>query len=119
MRYVTLLAILSSLTVLAPVSALARATNKRSVDILDPVQIGATQLKPGNYTLEWQEAGPAAQVRFMRRGKTVATAPATLKSNDSQVKQDDVIFQTTSSNQKQLREIDFQHRKESLIFARR
>jgi len=117
MRYLTHLALLSIVTLLFPICALAREKNQHSVDVSDPLQVGAAQLKPGNYEVEWQEAGPAVHVRFMQHGKTVATAPATLKTNDRQVTQDDLIFQTTGTNKRELREIDFGHQREALVFA--
>jgi len=80
------------------------------------VQIGSTQLKPGNYKLEWHDAGSAVNVTFEQNGKIVATTSATLKMNDSQVTQDDVVIQT-SDNKKVLKEIDFGHQKEALLFG--
>jgi len=53
----------------------------------------------------------------VRNGKTVATAPGTLRTNDTQVTQDDIVTDTTSANTQTLREIDFGRNKESLIFA--
>jgi hypothetical protein len=52
-------------------------------------------------------------VNFVRDGKTVATVPATLKTNDAKVTQDDVV---TDKNTKTLQEIDFSRNKESLVF---
>src|SRR6202163_3591581 len=60
-------------------SAHAARGNARSVEIFDVVQIGTTELKPGNYKVAWQGAGPAVQVSFQQNGKTVVTVPATLK----------------------------------------
>jgi hypothetical protein len=58
------------------------------------------------------------QVNFVRNGETVASVPATLKTNDSQVTQSDVVTRRTASNQNTLMEIDFAHQKEALMFAR-
>jgi hypothetical protein len=109
-------ALLSMIALLSTVSALARDKNQHSVQISDSVQVGGTQLKPGNYKLEWQGTGPEVQVNFVRDGKTVATAPGTLKTNDPHVTQDDMVTSTTSLNTKTLKEIDFSHNKESLVF---
>jgi hypothetical protein len=110
LRYLTFLSILA---VLSPLGAFARDNNQHSVDIPSTVQVGGTQLEPGTYKVEWQGTGPDTQVTFLRHGKTVATAPATLKTNDSQVTQDDIV---TDSTNKTLREIDFSHDKQSLVF---
>ena len=108
LRY--LLALLSILAVLSPLSVFARDKNQHSVEIPSTVQVGGTQLKPGNYKVEWQGTGPDLQVTFLRDGKTVATVPATLKTN--QVTQDEIV--TDSENT--LHEIDFRRDKEALVF---
>jgi len=93
-KYFQHLAILSTLALLFPLGALAR-DNAHSVDIFDAVQIGGTQLKPGNYKVEWQGEGPAVQVSFQHNGKTVATVPATLKTNDAGVTRDAIMTEAT------------------------
>lgn len=109
-------ALLAVVALMLSVCAFARDKNQHSVEIPDSVQVGGTPLQPGTYKVEWQGAGPQIQVNFVRDGKTVATAPGTLKTNDPQVVQDDVVTETTSANTKTLKEIDFAHNKESLVF---
>jgi hypothetical protein len=116
MKQIQYAALLSMLALLSSVSALARDKNQHSVQIPDYVQVGGAQLKPGNYRVEWQGTGPEIQVNFVRDGKTVATVPGTLKTNDAQVRQDDIVTATTSANTKTLKEIDFGRNKESLVF---
>jgi hypothetical protein len=114
-KYLQYLAALSTLALLFPVGALAR-NNAHSVQIVDVVQIGTTQLKPGDYKVEWQGTGPAVQVSFRQNGKTVATVPATLKANDDQVTQDAIMTEATSADRSELKEIDFGRQKEALVF---
>jgi hypothetical protein len=116
MKRIKYTAILSMIALLSTVSALARDKSQHSVEISDSVQVGATQLKPGNYKLEWQGTGPEVQVNFVLDGKTIVTAPGTLKTNDPHVTEDDIVTDTTSANTKTLKEIDFSHNKESLVF---
>lgn len=104
MKYAKYLALLATLTLLTPFCALARERNQHSVDIHNSVQVGTTQLKPGSYKVEWQEDGPAVNVRFVQGGKTVVT-------------QDDMVMRTTSANKNVLEEIDFGHQKEALVFG--
>jgi hypothetical protein len=113
-KYLQYLAILSTLALLSPLGAFAR-DNSHSVDIFDAVQIGGTQLKPGNYKVEWQGEGPTVQVSFQHNGKTVLTAPATLKTNDAEVTQDAIKIET-STDTSTLKEIDFGHQKQALVF---
>ena len=91
-------------------SVLAR-DKAHSVEILNAVQIGTTELKPGNYKVEWQGTGPAVQVSFQQNGKTVVTAPGTLKTNDDQVTQDAIVTEETGVGMSTLKEIDFGHQK--------
>jgi hypothetical protein len=114
-KYLQYLAVLSTLALLFPLGALAR-NNAHSVQILDVVQIGSTQLKPGNYKVEWQGTGPAVQVSFQQNGKPVVTVPATLKTNDDQVTQDSIMTEATSADTTELKEIDFGRQKEALVF---
>ena len=113
MKHLAYLTLLSIVAVLSPLSMFARDKNQHSVDIPVTVQVGGTQLKPGNYKVEWQGTGPDVQVTFLRDGKTVATVPATLKTNDGQVTQDQIV---TDSANKTLSEIDFRRDKDALVF---
>ena len=114
-KYLQYLAVLSTLVLLFPVGALAR-NNAHSVQLFEVVQIGSTQLQPGNYKVEWQGTGPAVQVSFHQNGKTVVTVPATLKADDDQVTQDAIMTEATSADRSELKEIDFGRPKEALVF---
>lgn len=117
MRYTNYLAIIAVAAALSPVGAFASDKTSRSVKISDPVSIGRTELKPGNYRLEWQGSGPAVQVNFMHDGKTVATVPAQLQVNDPKVTQDEIMTDRNNANAQTLKEIDFGHQKEALVFS--
>ena len=97
-------------------SVYAARNNAQSVDISDAVQIGGTKLKPGNYKVEWQGTGPAVEVSFRQNGKTVVTVPGTFKTNDVQVTQDEVVTEATDTGTSTLKEIDFRHLKQALVF---
>ena len=117
MKQIRYAALLSMLALLSSVSALARENkNQHSVEIPNAVLVGGNQLEPGNYKVEWQGTGPEIQVNFVRDGKTVATVPGTLKTNDAKVSQDDIMTYTANASIQTLTEIDFSRNKESLIF---
>jgi hypothetical protein len=99
------------------INAHAARNNAHSVEIFDAVQIGGTKLKPGNYKVEWQGTGPAVQVSFQQKGKTVVMAPGMLKTNDDQVTQDAIVTEATGAGTSTLKEIDFGHQKEALVFG--
>ena len=118
MIYLKYLAALATLTLLSPL-CLARDKNEHSVTIYNSIQVGSTQLKPGDYTVEWQESSTGVQVSFLQNGKTVATVPGTLKTNDDQVTQDDVVTDTINAKGSVLKEIDFGRQKEALFWGRK
>jgi hypothetical protein len=97
-------------------SAYAARNNAHSVEISDAVQIGGTKLKPGNYKVEWQGTGPAVQVSFQQSGKTVVTVPGTLKTKDDHVTQDAIVTEERGAGTSKLKEIDFRHIKQALVF---
>jgi|ERR1700722_12367903 hypothetical protein len=97
-------------------SAHAARNNTHSVEIFGVVQIGGTTLKPGTYKVEWQGTGPAVQVSFQQNGKTVVTSPGTLKTNDNQVTRDAIVTEATGAGASTLKEIDFGHHKEAVVF---
>ena len=113
MKHLKYHALLSIVVMLSPLSVFARDKNQHSVDIPTAVQVGSTQLTPGNYKVTWQGTGPDTQVTFIRDGKTIATVPATLKTNDGQVTQDQIVTDSTNNT---LSEIDFRRDKEALVF---
>jgi hypothetical protein len=117
MKTLRYLALLSSLFLLFPLCALAKEKNQHSVDLSDSVLVGTTQLQPGTYTVQWQAAGPAVTIEFLHGSKVVATVPGTLKTNDQQITQDDIVIQTRSDNRKVLTEIDFARQKEALVLS--
>jgi hypothetical protein len=115
MNYWKYLACLAALAVMLPISAAARDKDQRTVTITDRVQVGTVQLNPGMYKVEWQNAGPHVKVSFLKGKKVITTVPGTLKTNDPKVTQDDIVT-TQVANKTMLREIDFSHDKEALIF---
>lgn len=109
-------ALLSTLALACSLSAFARDKNEHSVNIPEPVKVAGTELQPGNYKVEWQGTGPNVQVSFLQRGKTVATAPGMLKTNDSQITQDSIVTNTSNPPDRTLNEIDFSRGKQALVF---
>jgi hypothetical protein len=112
-KYLQYLSILSTLALLFPLGALARASEP-SVDISDAVQVGSTQLKPGTYKVEWEGTGPVVQVSFQLNGEAVVRVPATLKTNQSTQNE---LVEETSADTRVLEEIDFGHQKVALVFG--
>jgi hypothetical protein len=115
MNYLKSLACLVALAVVLPAAAAARGKDQQKVEITDRVQVGSVQLNPGTYKVEWQNAGPNVKVSFLKGNKVITTVPGTLKTDDSNVVQNDIVTEKVASKTV-LREIDFGHSKEALIF---
>jgi hypothetical protein len=116
MKYLQHAALLSVAALMFPALALARNKNEHTVNIPNPVVVAHKQLNPGTYKVEWKGTGPHVQVSFLQQGKVVTTAPGTLKTNDRQATEDDIITRKSASNKQMLEEIDFGHDKEAVIF---
>jgi len=117
MKALSYLALLWTLFLLFPLCTLAKEKNQHSLDLSDSVLVGTTQLQPGTYTVEWQEAGPAVTIEVLHGSKVVATVAGTLKTYDQEITQDGIVIQTRSDNRKVLTEIDFARQKEALILS--
>jgi hypothetical protein len=101
---------------LLPASAFARNKNEGNLKLSDPVRVGSTQLKPGNYKVQWNGAGPTVNVDILQSKKTVATTSARLVGYTSGY--DAVVTEPAAkhSQAKVLQEIDFSKQKEGLQF---
>jgi hypothetical protein len=117
MKTVKYLVLLLAAVLFLPLAMLASGNNQRTVDIADPVQIGNVHLKAGTYKVEWNLPGPKVEVTFLLHGKEVATAPATVKTQDRQITQDDFETHKNSANINVLDEIDFAHGHDALVFT--
>jgi len=73
---------------LCAVSAFADNTVKKSLQINETVTVGAVQLAPGSYRVEWNEPGPNVEVKIMQNGETVATVPAHMVQENTSNEQD-------------------------------
>jgi hypothetical protein len=117
MKHLQYVALFLTLASFSPLGAFAKDKNVHSVNLADAVQIGTTQLKPGSYKVEWQGTGPNVQVNFLHEGKTVATVPGTLKTNEERITRDEIVTDPSSTGARALKEIDFGHQKEALVFS--
>jgi hypothetical protein len=60
------------------VASSAFAATKASLTLLSPTTINGTQLKAGDYKLEWDGGGPNVEVSITQGKKVVAKVPAKL-----------------------------------------
>jgi hypothetical protein len=105
-----------ALALLVTSAAFAESRTEHNITITDPVQIGSTQLEPGHYKVAWEGVGPSVQVQFLRNGKAIASSNAQLVNQNQKSPYDDVVTIKTSTSASNLKQIDFQNQKESLVF---
>jgi hypothetical protein len=54
----------------------AFAANKATLQIQDPVMVSGTQLKPGDYKVEWDGSGPSVEMSILKGKNVIAKVPA-------------------------------------------
>jgi hypothetical protein len=112
-KYIALLAFVAASLSL---SSFAKDKNETKVTFNDPIQVGSTQVKPGDYKLQWQGNGPDVQVQVVKGKDVVATAPAKLIANQQSTGNNSVTT-GSANNTKTLDQVDFDGGKQSLKFS--
>jgi hypothetical protein len=110
MKFKTSVITFLALVLVCATPLFAAAKNTTNITIDQSVKVAATVLRPGDYKVEWQGAGPQVEARFLQNGKVVVTAPATLQANDGPY-QEGVEFATASgdTNAKLLQKVYAKH----------
>jgi hypothetical protein len=111
-KYIAIVAVLASGLSL---NAFAKDKNETRITLSDSVQVGTTDLKPGDYTLQWDGNGPDVQVKILKSKNVVATVPAKLGQGTSL--RANAITMRTVNNVKTLDEVDFAGGKQALVFG--
>lgn len=111
-KYIAIAAVLvSSLSL----NTFAKGKNETWVTFSEKVQVGSTEVKPGDYKLQWDGNGPDVQVKVISGKDVVATVPAKLLANTSKQGMD-AIQTGGDANAKQLEKVDFAGGRQSLVF---
>ena len=87
--------------------------NEGKFTLWSPVQLGSTELKPGDYKVTWEGTGSDVQVKILQGKNVVATTAAKLE--DRPVAQDSVST-GNANGAKTLQEIDFGGQRKALVF---
>jgi hypothetical protein len=112
MKVVKYGALLAMVCVSLSIGLFARDKNEGKFTLIDSVQVGSTQLKPGDYKVVWDGTGPDLQVKILQGKSVIATTPAKLV--DESFEQDSV---TVDDSSKSLQEIHFGSLHKSLVFS--
>jgi hypothetical protein len=115
MKFARFVALIAAFTLLPLAIMVAKEKNQGKLQLTDPVQIGTTQLKPGNYKVEWTGTKPIVKVNFVQNDKTVASSSGRIIELSKPSPDDAVITKSAKSGQaRRLEEIDFGNRTEAL-----
>ena len=117
MKFVQYLASFAVVSLILSLSAFAKDSHSGKFTLSDTVQVGSTQLRPGNYKVEWNGPANNVKIEIIKNGKTVATTDGQIKNLQEPARYDAVLTKTGQDNTKTLDEIDFDHRSEALVLA--
>ena len=117
MRFVQRLTSFAIVALVLSLSAFAKDSHSGKFTLSETVQVGSTQLAPGEYKAEWN--GPANDVKidFIKNGKTVATTQGKIQNLQKPSPYDAVLTKTLQNNTQELSEIDFGNHTEALVIG--
>jgi hypothetical protein len=98
--------LLLGLAVLLATSAFA-ASNKGSMELIDPVTVSGKQLPAGDYSVKWDGNGPSVELSILRGSKVVATTPARLIDLSKTSNNNAAVVKTNDDGSRSLAEIHF------------
>lgn len=94
MKYLRISSALAVLLFFLPLLAMA-AEQHKSVTLDVKTTVGNQQLKPGDYTLKWDDSKDTTNVDIQQNGKTMVTVPAHIVHKQNP---DNATFETNTSN---------------------
>jgi hypothetical protein len=115
MKFATLSA--SKTLVLGLVLVLASsafAGTKANLQLVSPVTLNGTTLKPGDYKVQWEGSGPNVEVSIIQGKNVVAKAPARVVELQTAAANDAAVTQKNDSGPNTLAGIRFQGKKLAL-----
>ena len=115
MKFVQYFASFAIVALVLSLSAFAKDSHSGKFTLSDTVQVGSTQLAPGDYKAEWNGPADNVKIDIIQNGKTVATTEGKIQTLAQRSPYDAVSTKDLPNNTKQLEEIDFENRTEALI----
>jgi len=108
--------LLLGLALLLATSAFA-ASNRGSMELMDPVTVSGKQLPAGEYSVKWDGSGPNVELNILKGNKVVATTPARLIDLSEKPNSDSAIVQQNGDGSRSLTEIHFGGKKYALAIG--
>ena len=107
--------IFATLVLALTTSAFAASdSHKSSFQLSAATQVNGTTLPAGEYTAQWEGAGPTAQVNIMQGKKVLATAPAQVIALDSKASDTQAEVFNGTNGERELKALQFAGKKVSL-----
>lgn len=117
MKFVKYSVLLLVATISLSLGTFAKDKNEGKFTIRDTVQVGSSQLKPGDYKVTWEGTGSNVQVKIFEGKNVVATTSARVVEKERPASANAVTVVTGTDGTKALDELAFGNRKETLVFG--
>ena len=92
----------------------AFAATKANLELHHPTTVNGTQLKPGDYKLEWDGSGPTVEVSILQGKKVIAKAPAQLVDLPSPSSNSAAVVKKNDDGSSSLEGVRFEGKKYAL-----
>ncbi len=92
----------------------AFAANKATLQLSNPTMVNGTTLKPGDYKIQWEGAGPNVELNILQGKKVVATVPAHVVELQTPANNDAAVTHQNASGPNSLAGVRFQGKKTAL-----
>jgi hypothetical protein len=93
------------------------ASNKGSMELLNPVTVSGKQLPAGDYSVKWDGSGPNVELNILRGNKVVATTPARLIDLTQTPSSNAAVVKSNDDGSRSLAEIQFGGKKYALAIG--
>jgi len=85
----------------------AFAATKGHLELQGPTVVSGTQLKAGDYNLQWEGTGPEVQVSIMQGKKVLAKVPARIVELKTKAQGDSAVVSTNTDGTSSLASVRF------------
>jgi len=118
MKYPKYLAVIAVFCLITTAGVFADSKSKDSgkLNLSDSVQVGSTQVAPGDYKVEWNGTGDNVKINILKGRNVVATTEGKLVELPKKAENNSVTIRNLDNNTRAIMEIQFDNRTQSLVF---
>lgn len=118
MKYPKYLALIAAFCLITTAGLFADSKSKDSgkLNLSNSVQVGSTEVAPGDYKVEWNGTGDNVQVNILKGKNVVATTEGKLVELSKKAENNSVTIRNLDNNTRAILEIQFDNRTQSLVF---